>query len=116
MLRLLGIGGMGDVYLAFDARLQRRVAIKRIRSDAKVSARSRERFRREASAAASLNHPSIVQVFDILAEESGEAIVMEYVEGETLAQLRARGPLAAGRLSPSDDRSRKAWPPPTARV
>ncbi|HEY5907469.1 MAG TPA: serine/threonine-protein kinase, partial [Vicinamibacteria bacterium] len=96
VLRLLGAGGMGDVYLAFDARLQRQVAIKRIRSDATVSARTRERFRREAAAAASLSHPAIVQVYDILAEESGDAIVMEYIEGETLAQLRARGPLATG--------------------
>ena len=93
VLRLLGTGGMGDVFLAFDARLQRRVAIKRIRSDGPASPRARERFRREAAAAAGLSHPAIVHVYDILAEESGEAIVMEYVEGQTLAQARARAPL-----------------------
>jgi len=85
---------MGDVFLAFDARLQRRVAIKRIRGDA-PAARARERLRREAAAAATLNHPSIVQIYDILEEPEGDAIVMEYVEGLTLAQLWASGPLPA---------------------
>ncbi len=93
VLRLLGRGGMGDVFLAFDARLQRHVAIKRIRSDALVSPRARARLRREATAVAALSHPSVVHVYDILAEESSEAIVMEYVEGETLARAVARAPL-----------------------
>ncbi|MET0552050.1 MAG: protein kinase [Vicinamibacteria bacterium] len=93
ILELLGAGGMGDVFLAYDERLRRRVAIKRIRSDAAVTGRARERLRREAAAAAALNHPAIVHVYDILSDESGEAIVMEYVEGETLAAARSRGPL-----------------------
>jgi eukaryotic-like serine/threonine-protein kinase len=94
VLAFLGAGGMGDVFLAFDERLQRRVAIKRVRSDAPLTARSRERLRREAAAAAALSHPAIVHVYDILENDgSGEAIVMEYVEGETLAETRARSPL-----------------------
>jgi serine/threonine-protein kinase len=84
---------MGTVVLAFDARLQRHVAIKRIRAGHQRNPLARERLRREAAAAATLNHPAVVQVHDILEDASGEAIVMEYVEGRTLAQMLARGPL-----------------------
>jgi serine/threonine-protein kinase len=93
VLKLVGTGGMGDVFLAFDGRLQRRVAIKRLRSDASVTPRARERLRREAEAAAAFSHPAIVQVYDIVSDASGDAIVMEYVQGETLDALCSRGPL-----------------------
>jgi serine/threonine-protein kinase len=93
VLDLLGAGGMGDVFLAFDARLHRRVAIKRIRSDAPVTARARERLRREAAAVAALSHAAIVHVYDILTDDSGDAIVMEFVEGEPLSAALSRGPL-----------------------
>ena len=98
VLGFLGSGGMGDVFLAFDDRLQRRVAIKRIRIGT-----PRERRRRASAcaakpaAAATLNHPAIVHIYDILDEPSGEAIVMEYVEGRTLAQVLAAGRLPAPR-------------------
>jgi eukaryotic-like serine/threonine-protein kinase len=95
VLGFLGSGGMGDVYLAHDDRLQRRVAIKRIRIDAPLTGLGRERLRREAIAAATLNHPAIVHIYDILDEPSGEAIVMEYVEGRTLAQVLGSGRLPA---------------------
>lgn len=99
VLQRLGVGGMGEVLLAHDERLDRRVAIKRIRPEAGTSGERRERFRREARVAARLNHPAIVQVYDIL--EAGDAgdgehiehIVMEYVEGTTLRTLLQRGPL-----------------------
>jgi serine/threonine protein kinase/tetratricopeptide (TPR) repeat protein len=91
---LLGRGGMGEVYLAYDERLQRHVALKRIRADGPVEARARARFRREAQAAARLNHPAIVQIYDILDTEHGDCIVMEYVAGETVAALVKRGPPA----------------------
>jgi tetratricopeptide (TPR) repeat protein len=93
VLGTLGSGGMGTVVLAFDARLQRHVAIKRIRAGSQMNPLARERLRREAAAAATLNHSAVVQVHDILQEELGEAIVMEYVEGRTLAQMLSRGPL-----------------------
>jgi eukaryotic-like serine/threonine-protein kinase len=93
VLKFLGSGGMGDVFLAHDDRLQRRVAIKRIRFDAPPTGQARERLRREAVAAAALNHPAIVQIYDILDEPSGEAIVMEFVDGRRLDLL-----LAAGRM------------------
>jgi tetratricopeptide (TPR) repeat protein/tRNA A-37 threonylcarbamoyl transferase component Bud32 len=89
----LGAGGMGEVYRAWDGRLERRVAIKTIRPEAAEDPRVRERFRREARAAAGLSHPAIVQVYDILEWNGGEAIVMELVEGESLAGRIARGPL-----------------------
>ncbi|HVT14887.1 MAG TPA: protein kinase [Thermoanaerobaculia bacterium] len=95
--RQLGRGGMGEVYLAFDDRLGRLVAIKRIRHDGPLSEVQRQRFRREARAAARLNHPAIVQIFDLVtAGDSGgggDALIMEYVEGESLADMVARGPL-----------------------
>jgi serine/threonine-protein kinase len=93
VLGALGSGGMGTVVLAFDDRLQRQVAIKRIHAGRQINPLARERLRREAAAAATLNHPAVVQVHDILEDESGDAIVMEYVEGRTLAQMLARGPL-----------------------
>lgn len=89
----LGQGGMGAVYAAWDERLERRVAVKLIRPESAASPAIRERFRREARAAAALNHPAVVQVYDVLAAEHGDAIVMEYVEGRTLAELlRASAP------------------------
>jgi len=89
----LGRGGMGEVYRAFDERLHRPVAVKLIRPEAAGDARARERFRREARAAASLNHPAIVQIHDIVETPSGDAIVMELVTGQTLASLLQGGPL-----------------------
>lgn len=93
VLQRLGAGGMGEVFLAHDERLDRRVAIKRIRPEAGTSGDRRERFRREARVAARLNHPAIVQVYDILEAEEGEHIVMEYVEGATLRAQIKQGPL-----------------------
>jgi tetratricopeptide (TPR) repeat protein len=89
----LGSGGMGDVFVAYDERLDRRVAIKLVRPEAADDAGARERLRREARAVAGLSHPAIVHVHDILTigGAEGDAIVMELVEGETLAdRLRAR--------------------------
>lgn len=92
--RSLGRGGMGEVFLAWDERLGRRVAIKRIRQDVDPFPMQRERFRREARAAAGLSHPAIVQVYDLVSDAAGDAMVLEYVEGATLAERLAGGPLA----------------------
>jgi serine/threonine-protein kinase len=89
----LGRGGMGEVFLARDERLERRVAIKRIRQDSGLSPEQRERFRREARLAARLSHSAIVQIHDLVTEGAEDAIVMEYVEGRTLAERLAAGPL-----------------------
>lgn len=89
----LGTGGMGEVYKAWDSRLDRWVALKFVRADATETMKARERFRREARAAAGLSHPSVVQIHDILEREDGDCIVMELVEGESLDRLVKEGPL-----------------------
>src|SRR6185369_17385441 len=91
LARRLGRGGMGEVFLGWDERLGRRVALKRIRGDSSVS-QQRERLRREARAAAQLSHPSVVQVYDLIEDSTGDVIVLEYVEGRTLYELLKDGP------------------------
>ncbi len=93
VLERLGAGGMGEVLLAYDERLDRRVAIKRIHPDFGTKPERRERFRREARMAARLSHPAIVQVHDILQENGADYIVMEYVEGTNLHEMTGQGPL-----------------------
>ncbi len=93
VLKPLGAGGMGEVFLAYDERLDRRVAIKRVRSGAGSTPERRERFRREARLAAKLNHPAIVQIYDVLTEGDESYIVMELVEGTNLRRLSDDGPL-----------------------
>ncbi|HEV7503316.1 MAG TPA: protein kinase [Thermoanaerobaculia bacterium] len=80
---LLGSGGMGVVYRAFDEALQRPLAIKHLLSE-KSSPLASRRFRREARTAALLNHPAIVHIYDIVETDAGEWIVMELVEGKSL--------------------------------
>ena len=85
---------MGEVFLAYDDRLDRLVAIKRMRPEALRDPSRRERLRREARAAARLSHPNVVQVYDLEEdEERGDAIVLEYVQGQTIAELLRAGPL-----------------------
>jgi len=89
----LGEGGMGEVYRATDTKLRRDVALKLLPDHFLDDADRLSRFQREARVLASLNHPNIAQVYGL--EESGSArcIVMELVEGETLADRIARGPI-----------------------
>ncbi len=84
---------MGEVYCAHDERLDRRVALKQIRSDVADRPGVRERFLREARAVARLDHRTVVQIFDIFEAEGCDWIVLELVEGATVAQLLEAGPL-----------------------
>lgn len=86
--RRLGSGGMGEVYRAWDQRLERYVALKRLRAGG--SPDERASLLREARAAARVRHPGIVQIHDVVSAPEGDAIVMEWIEGATLAEL-ARG-------------------------
>ena len=88
----LGSGGMGEVYLAEDVRLQRRVALKVLPPDMAAHPEKLQRFEREARAVASLSHPSIVVLHSIEEAESLRFLTMEHVEGETLGRaIPARG-------------------------
>ncbi len=94
----LGSGSMGVVYRAYDSRLDRHVAIKSIHPGKELSETRRQRLLREARAAAGLNHPAIAQVYDILSEGGRDYIVMEYVQGVSLAALLGKGPMEATRV------------------
>ena len=83
---LLGYGGMGVVYKAWDLRLNRPVAIKMLLAGAYASPEERERFLREAEAAAGLRHPNIVQVYDLGNHDGRPYFTLEFVEGGTLAE------------------------------
>src|SRR3954452_13401481 len=94
---------MGEVYEAWDERLERSVAIKRVTPDptgAPADPRRRERLRREARAAGRLSHPAIVQIYDVVETDEADWIVLELVEGPTLAELLRQGPLPLARLLP----------------
>ncbi len=88
-----GAGGMGEVYKAIDTRLDREVAIKVLHAKVANSADIKERFEREAKVIAGLNHPNICTLFDIGSEDGIDYLVMEYIEGETLSDRLAKGPL-----------------------
>ncbi|HET9228080.1 MAG TPA: protein kinase [Thermoanaerobaculia bacterium] len=89
----IGSGGMGVVYRAYDERLDRWVALKFIQPGKHEDKIGRERLRREARASARLSHPAIVRIYDMVQTEEGDGIVMELVEGRTLAQTLRDGPL-----------------------
>ncbi len=93
ILSSIGAGGMGEVYRARDTRLDRIVAIKVLLTHLADRSELRERFEREARTIASLNHPHICTLFDIGQQDGIDYLVMEYLEGETLAHRLQKGPL-----------------------
>jgi eukaryotic-like serine/threonine-protein kinase len=89
----IGAGGMGEVYRARDTRLDREVAVKVLPSHLASSPQRRERFEREARAISSLSHPNVCTLFDVGQHDGFDFIVMEYLEGESLADRLGRGAL-----------------------
>jgi eukaryotic-like serine/threonine-protein kinase len=89
----LGAGGMGEVYRAKDTRLERTVAIKVLPPHLSSSAEVRQRFEREAKTISQLSHPHICALYDVGNQDGVEYLVMEYLEGETLAERLVKGPL-----------------------
>src|ERR687893_2672283 len=92
LIRRLGAGGTAAVFLARDMRLGREVAVKRLHG-AEVTAQTAQRLQREARIMASLRHPNLLPVYDMLMDEDDLLLVMEYVPGETLADVLASAPL-----------------------
>src|ERR1700747_2164071 len=89
----LGAGGMGEVYRARDTRLDRTVAVKIFPSPLSSNPEAKQRFEREARAISSLNHPHICTLYDVGHQDGTDFLVMEYLEGETLAARLVKGPL-----------------------
>ena len=99
VIRLIGEGGMGTVYEALDARLNRKVALKILSSALKSKRKAAKRFTIEAQAAARLEHPNVVKIFDFDVECAIPYMAMEFLQGETLAAAIARAPLAFERVA-----------------
>jgi len=91
--KAIGAGGMGEVYQAHDTRLDRAVAIKVLAPHLAEKPEHRQRLEREAKAISSLSHPHICHLYDVGHEDGVDFLVMEFIEGETLADRLARGPL-----------------------
>src|SRR5579864_2287839 len=93
-----GQGGMGEVYRARDTRLDRTVAIKVLLKHLSENPEARQRFEREARAISSLNHPNICTLHDVGRQYGIDYLVMEYLEGETLAECLTKGSLPLEQL------------------
>jgi Tol biopolymer transport system component len=111
----IGAGGMGEVYRAKDTRLGREVAIKVLPQHLSSSAEIRARFEREAKTVSSLNHPHICTLHDVGRQDGTDYLVMELLEGETLAERLAKGPMPlsdvvrfGGQIADALDRAHRA--------
>lgn len=94
ILKLIGAGGMGEVYLAEDMRLERKVALKIVPTAFSFDAERMHRFVREAKAVSALNHPNILTIYETGEKDDTNYIASEYVEGETLSERLRREPLS----------------------
>jgi len=116
ILSPLGVGGMGEVYLANDSKLDRKVAIKVLPVTMTRDKERVARFEREAKLLASLNHPNIAAIYGFDDADGIRFLVMEYVEGETLGSHLKNGPVAVEDASTLRNRSRKHSKPHTSKA
>ena len=91
ILESLGMGGMGEVYAGLDETLKRKVALKAIRRDQRLSAQAKARFLREARLLSQLDHPNVCRVYDYIEEDDGDWLVLEFVEGTSLRDALQKG-------------------------
>ena len=91
ILEYVGMGGMGEVYAGLDETLMRKVALKAIRSDQRLSAPAKARFLREARLLSQLDHPNVCRVYDYIEEEQGDWLVLEFVDGTSLGAAARSG-------------------------
>jgi serine/threonine protein kinase len=116
ILKPIGAGGMGEVYQARDTRLGRTVAIKVLPSHLASRPELRERFEREARTIAGLNHPHICTLYDVGHQNGTDYLVLEHLEGETLAERLAKGPLPLDRVLDYAIEFPMRWTKPIARA
>src|SRR6266571_4742987 len=94
----IGAGGMGEVYLAHDTKLDRKVALKILPADVASDRRRMQRFVQEAKAASALNHPNIITIHEIEEINSVNFIATEFIDGETLRQRMRDAPMKLGEV------------------
>ena len=94
IIRLLGAGGMGEVYLAEDTKLHRQIALKVLTSQFESDVERIKRFKKEARAVSALNHPNIITIYSIEETEAGSFIATEFIDGQTLRERIAERPLS----------------------
>src|SRR5436190_1872226 len=92
----IGEGGMGEMYLTQDTKLDRKVALKLLPADVAAHPDRMRRFVQEAKAASALNHPNIITIYEIDETESGHFIATEFIDGETLRECELKAPLKLG--------------------
>ena len=109
----IGEGGMGQVYQATDTKLKRQVALKTLPEAFSADPERLARFQREAEVLASLNHPNIAAIHGLEESEGIRALVLELVEGPTLADRIKQGPVPLTRPCPLPSRSPRRWKPHT---
>ena len=112
----LGAGGMGEVYRARDARLNRDVAIKILPASFSSDPERLQRFAQESRAAAALNHPNILSIFDIGEDHGAPYVVSELLEGETLRDRLRTGRSVPAKRSITRSRLPADWPPRTKKA
>jgi serine/threonine protein kinase len=112
--RELGRGGMGEVYLARDTRLDREVAIKALPAHLAQDADRLARFQREAKVLASLNHPGIGAIYGLEEVNGFQYLILEFVKGETLADRLVKGPVPVDEALPLPSRSPRPSSPRTS--